>query len=127
MPTRAIVLAPLSVGAFYLLMAMLAFVRAPSIEAVWMFEAVGVLALIGYLVFVPAGALLSLLYRGAGGPPPWACFAVGIVVATSAAVIADLPAPNFERWRYYGFSGVAGILWAITFDRVSTAKRRSDG
>jgi hypothetical protein len=115
MPTRAIVLAPLSVAAFYLAMAVLAFVRAPSMEAAWVFQAVGVLSVVAYLVFVPAGALVSLLYRGVGGPPTWACFAVGVVAATSAAIIADLPEPNFERWRYYGFSGFAGVLWAITF------------
>jgi len=126
MDLRSSLLAPLSVVAFYLLMATLSFSSAPSLEATWVFWVVGYVAILAYVTFVPAGLLLSALYRAVGGPPAWASLAVGIVAAASAAIIADLPEPNFQRWRYYGFAGFAGVLWALTFDRVSTPKGRDE-
>jgi hypothetical protein len=123
---RSLLLAPLSIVGFYLVMATLAFLSAPSMEATWVYWVVGYVAVVAYVVLVPAGMLLHALYRAVGGPPLWACFAVGIVVAIGTAVVFDLPEPNFQRFRYYGFAGFAGVLWALTFDRLSKPEGRDE-
>jgi len=118
--------APLAIVGLYFLMATLAFLHAPSWDATWVYAAVGQVAIVAYLIALPAGMLLHVLYRAVGGPPTWACFAVGLVGSIGAAIVFDLPEPDFQRWRYYGFAALAGVLWAVAFARLSNEERRTE-
>lgn len=123
---KPILVAPLAIVALYFLMATLAFLHAPSWDATWVYWAAGQVAGVAYIVALPAGMLLEMLYRAVGGPPRWACFAVGLVASIGTAVVFDLPEPDFGRLRYYGFAALAGVLWAVAFDKLSKAERGKD-